>query len=58
LLNNIPAWLETSNDNLDKLETWARARRLPLNLKAISNRLILASKVKFKYWQLKPLDLR
>lgn len=39
LLNNIPAWLDSSNDNLDKLETWAKARRLPLNLKAISYRL-------------------
>lgn len=38
LLNNIPAWLEASNDNLDKLDTWARARRLPLNLKSISDR--------------------
>lgn len=39
LLNNIPAWLDSSNDNLDKLETWAKARRLPLNLKAISYRI-------------------
>lgn len=39
LLNNIPAWLDSSNDNFDKLETWAKARRLPLNLKAISYRL-------------------
>jgi predicted PurR-regulated permease PerM len=38
LLNNIPAWLEASNDNLDKLDSWARARRLPLNLKSISDR--------------------
>ena len=38
LLNNIPAWLEASNDNLDKLDTWARARRLPINLKSISDR--------------------
>lgn len=38
LLNNIPAWLQASNDNLDKLDTWARARRLPLNLKSISDR--------------------
>lgn len=39
LLNNIPDWLDTSNDNLDKLETWAKARRLPLNIKSLSNRL-------------------
>ncbi len=38
LLKNIPAWLEASNDNLDKLDTWARARRLPINLKSISDR--------------------
>ncbi|GAB4174993.1 MAG: AI-2E family transporter [Coleofasciculaceae cyanobacterium] len=38
LLNNIPAWLEASNDNLDKLDTWARVRRLPINLKSISDR--------------------
>lgn len=39
LLNNIPAWLEASNHNLDQLDTWARARRLPINLKSLGNRL-------------------
>lgn len=39
LLNNIPAWLEASNDNLERWDTWAKARRLPINLRAFSERL-------------------
>lgn len=39
LLNNIPAWLAASNDNLDRWDTLARARRLPLDLKGFSDRL-------------------
>lgn len=39
LLNNIPGWLEASNDNLDRLETWAKIRHLPLDLKGFSQRL-------------------
>jgi predicted PurR-regulated permease PerM len=39
LLNNIPAWLEASNDNLDRLDTWINARRLPIDLKSFSDRL-------------------
>jgi predicted PurR-regulated permease PerM len=39
LLNNIPAWLETSNDNLENFDTWAKARHLPLNLKSLGTRL-------------------
>lgn len=40
LLKNIPDWLEASNDNLSRFDTWAQARRLPIDLKAISDRLI------------------
>ncbi len=36
LLNNIPAWLDASNDNLDRLYTWTKVRRLPIDIKAIS----------------------
>ncbi len=36
LLNNIPAWLEASNDNLDRLSSWTQARRLPLDLKGLT----------------------
>lgn len=39
LLKNIPAWLETSNTNLDHWHTWLKARNLPIDLKAFSNRL-------------------
>lgn len=39
LLQNIPSWLETSNDNLDRLDTWVRARRLPLDLRGFSRRI-------------------
>ncbi len=39
LLNNIPDWLAASNDNLDRFDTWAKARRLPINLKTLSTRL-------------------
>jgi len=35
LLNNIPAWLEASNENLARLDNWTKARRLPINLQAI-----------------------
>ncbi|HEY9673312.1 MAG TPA: AI-2E family transporter [Waterburya sp.] len=38
LLKNIPTWLAASNDNLYRLDTWAKDHRLPLNLKAISGR--------------------
>jgi predicted PurR-regulated permease PerM len=36
LLNNIPAWLDTSNANLDRLSAWTRDRRLPIDFKAIT----------------------
>jgi len=39
LLKNIPAWLETSNANLDRWHSWIRERNLPIDLKAFSNRL-------------------
>jgi predicted PurR-regulated permease PerM len=39
VLNNIPAWLQASNDNLDRWDSWAKARRLRLDLKAFSDRL-------------------
>ena len=39
LLKGIPAWLETSQDNLEQLDKWAQARRLPLDLKGFSNRI-------------------
>jgi predicted PurR-regulated permease PerM len=39
LLNNIPAWLKASNENLDRLNQWARGRRLPLDFKSFSDRL-------------------
>lgn len=36
LLKNIPAWLDTSNTNLDRLSDWARERRLPIDLTGIT----------------------
>lgn len=39
LLKGIPDWLQTSQDNLESLDNWARARRLPLDLKGFSNRI-------------------
>ncbi len=39
LLNNIPAWLQTSNENLSKLDTWAKQRHLPLNLKSLGTQV-------------------
>lgn len=39
LLNNIPAWLQSSNENFYRLDTWAKEHRVPLNLKVISDRL-------------------
>jgi predicted PurR-regulated permease PerM len=36
LLNNIPAWLKASNENLVRLDTWTKARRLPLDLEVLS----------------------
>jgi predicted PurR-regulated permease PerM len=39
LLNNIPAWLQASNENLDKLDTWAKHRHLPLNLKSFGTQV-------------------
>jgi predicted PurR-regulated permease PerM len=36
LLNNLPAWLDTSTTNFDRLSDWTRSRRLPLDLRAIA----------------------
>ncbi len=39
LLNNIPTWLETSSNNLEKFDAWARARRIPIDLNDFTTRL-------------------
>ena len=39
LLKNIPAWLQASNENLDRLDSWAKARHLPLDFNSFSDRL-------------------
>jgi predicted PurR-regulated permease PerM len=39
LLKNIPAWLQTSNENLLRFDTWAQQRRLPINLKDFAGRI-------------------
>lgn len=39
LLNGIPGWLETVQENLGRLDNWARARRLPLDLRGFSSRI-------------------
>jgi predicted PurR-regulated permease PerM len=39
LLNKIPDWLTTSQDNLKYLEAFAKKRRLPLDLKIISEQI-------------------
>jgi len=39
LLKNIPAWLTTSQANLEHWDNWAKVRDLPLNLKDFGNRL-------------------
>lgn len=39
LLKNIPAWLEASNSNLDRLHTLVKKHNLPIDFKAFSNRL-------------------
>lgn len=39
LLQGIPGWLEASQDNLQRIDTWARARRLPIDLQSFSIRI-------------------
>ena len=39
LLKGIPAWLESIQDNLGILDSWARVRRLPLDLQGFSSRI-------------------
>ncbi len=39
LKGGIPTWLETIQDNLERIDNWARARRLPLDLRGFSNRI-------------------
>lgn len=39
LLNRIPGWLESIQENLGQLDNWARARRLPLDLRGFSSRI-------------------
>jgi predicted PurR-regulated permease PerM len=39
LLKGVPGWLENSQENLHRLDKWAQARRLPINLSGISNQI-------------------
>ncbi len=39
LLQGIPIWLETIQERLGQLDNWARARRLPLDLRGFSTRI-------------------
>lgn len=39
LLNKIPDWLATSQDNLEQFEALAKQRRLPLDLRVVSNQI-------------------
>jgi len=39
LLNKIPDWLTTSQANLDHLESWAKQRRLAIDLKLVTNQI-------------------
>ena len=39
LLQGIPVWLENIQERLGQLDNWARARRLPLDLRGFSSRL-------------------
>ena len=39
LLKNIPAWLEASNANLDRLHSLVRQNNLPIDFKAFSSRI-------------------
>lgn len=39
LLENIPAWLEASRVKLEALDTWAKGRNLPLDLRSFGGRL-------------------
>jgi predicted PurR-regulated permease PerM len=39
LLNKIPDWLDTSQENLEQIEALAKRRRLPLDLRVISNQI-------------------
>jgi len=39
LLKEIPQWLKSSNENLNQWDQWAKARRLPLDLKVFRSRI-------------------
>jgi predicted PurR-regulated permease PerM len=39
LLSKIPTWLAASRQNLEALNSWARARNLPLDLRGLTDRL-------------------
>ncbi|MFN6567262.1 AI-2E family transporter [Nostoc minutum NIES-26] len=39
LLNKIPDWLTTSQENLEQFEQFAKQRRLPLDLRVVSNQI-------------------
>ncbi|MBD2018709.1 AI-2E family transporter, partial [Leptolyngbya sp. FACHB-36] len=39
LQEKIPAWLKTSQENVLALDTWARSRNLPLDLRGVSGRI-------------------
>ena len=39
LTKEIPTWLQTSQENLQRFENWARARHLPLSLTGLSSQI-------------------
>ncbi|WP_315788126.1 AI-2E family transporter [Fischerella sp. JS2] len=39
LLDKIPDWLNSSQDNLEQLQIWAKKRRLPLNFSVINQQI-------------------
>lgn len=41
LLKNIPDWIRSSSDNLERWDNWAKQRNLPLDLEGVSSRVSL-----------------
>ena len=57
LFKNIPSWLEASNQNLEQLDAWVKARRLPLDLKGFTYRVSIAIESQVQNWATQAVGL-
>jgi predicted PurR-regulated permease PerM len=57
LLEKIPGWLEASQQNLQALDHWAKARNLPMDIQGFSGRLTSQIERQLQEWAPQALEL-